>query len=85
VFCGRIADTGRNPPFARGVVYREEYLWASVREPYNIWQANLAGYDIITVPEPILTKALQMQDKDLMELSKETVQMFAKDGAGYTL
>ena len=93
IFCGRIADTGRNPKewieFARKVIPRNylSILWASPREVLNIYQAEKAGADIITVTPELLTKYWEMKDKDLNELSLDTVKMFYNDAeeAGYTL
>lgn len=85
IFNGRIMDTGRPPMSAFTTSRLHQTLWASTREPYNIWQAERMGYDIITVPPAILAKARDMAGKDLTQLSLETVQMFARDGAGYSL
>jgi hypothetical protein len=54
-----------------------ELLWASVREVRNIFQADLCGSHIVTVPHDILTKALKMVGTDLTSLSLDTVKMFA--------
>ena len=64
-----------------------EVLWASVREVFNIFQANAAGAHIVTVPHDILHKAIALCGRDLDELSLDTVQMFDRDAkaAGYTL
>ena len=95
VFAGRIADTGRDPmPLMKnaratlaGALPLAELLWASVREVLNIYQADEAGCGIVTVPHPILKKALELAGRDLTLLSLETVQMFANDAtaAGYEL
>lgn len=94
VFAGRIADTGRNPePAMRACrdllkhLTRAELLWASVREVLNIFQAEDCGCHIVTVPFDILSKAEQMSDMDLNELSLATVRMFASDAqaAGFSL
>ena len=94
VFAGRIADTGCDPiPVMREsleVVRRlpkAELLWASVREVLNIVHADLCGCDIVTVAPDILQKALGLWQKDLTELSLDTVKMFARDAmtAGFTL
>lgn len=94
VFAGRIADTGVDPtPIMRAsrvLLERQpkaELLWASVREVFNIVQAEESGCDIVTVPHDILSKAAKMLGQDLSVLSRETVQMFAKDAAnaGYRL
>jgi len=94
IFAGRIADTGRDPMpafrlarQAAGHLPKAETLWASVREVYNIFQAEEVGADIVTVPHDILRKALEYCGRDLDRLSLETVQMFDRDAkaAGFTL
>ena len=94
IFAGRIADTGRNPEplmSASRWLLRDqpqaELLWASVREVFNIFQADEAGAQIVTVPHEILRKAIEMCGRDLEELSLDTVKMFDRDAkaAGYTL
>jgi transaldolase len=85
VFAGRIADTGVDPiPHMRACKEilasrpKAELLWASTRELLNIFHAEEAGCDIVTVPNEFLTK-LNLIDKDLSEYSRETVQLFYKD------
>src|SRR5580698_6440773 len=63
VFAGRIADTGIDPvPMmaeAKRILRwrpRARLLWASPRELLNVFQAEEAGCDIITVPPEILRK-----------------------------
>jgi transaldolase len=94
VFAGRIADTGCDPvPAMREslelvrTLPAAELLWASVREVFNITQADQCGCDIVTVPPDILKKARSLWQKDLSELSLDTVKMFAQDAttAGFTL
>jgi transaldolase len=94
VFAGRIADTGRDPmPMMRRaheILHgqpKAELLWASVREVYNIFQADEARVHIVTVPHDILHKAISMCGRDLDALSLDTVQMFDRDAkaAGFTL
>lgn len=94
VFAGRIADTARDPiPIMKESLElvrqlpKSELLWASVREVLNIVQAELCGCDIVTVPPDILKKALSLWQKDLTELSLDTVKMFAQDAitAGFKL
>lgn len=91
VFAGRIADTGRNPiPYMKRSleIVRQnsnaELLWASSRELLNIIQADECGCDIVTVTNDIIKK-LSMLNKDLEELSLDTVKMFYNDAssAGY--
>lgn len=84
LFCGRIADTGRDP--MQLCAYAKELckdtsiqiLWASVREVYNLLQAIESGCDIITIPDGIMKK-LPLLGKDLSVYSQETVQMFYRD------
>lgn len=93
VFAGRIADTGVDPvplmAWAK-VLLRErpkaQLLWASPREVLNIFQAEQAGCDIITVPPEILRK-LDLVGKDLAAYSLETVEMFHRDAqaAAFTI
>jgi transaldolase len=85
VFAGRIADTGVDPiPHMRACKEilasrpKAELLWASTRELLNIFHAEEAGCDIVTVPNEFLTK-LNLIDKDLSEYSRETVQLFYRD------
>ena len=93
VFAGRIADTGHDPkPImkeAKAITLKKpniELLWASPRELYNIYEADEAGSDIITVSHDILKK-LGGVGTDHYELSLATVKMFYDDGqkVGYTL
>jgi transaldolase len=94
VFAGRIADAGCDPvPVMReskGILAglpMTELLWASVREVWNIFQADAAGCHIVTVPHDILAKAMKMAGTNLAALSLDTVRMFAKDAekAGFRL
>lgn len=85
IFAGRIADTGRDPvPFittALNVKHSEtQVLWASAREVLNVYQAQSAGADIITLSPSLLSKYLQYKGKDLKEFSLETVKQFYEDG-----
>lgn len=91
VFAGRIADTGVDPvPFMEhaaamvSCASRAELLWASPREVLNVWQADAVGCHIITATNDILKK-LALAGKDLADYSLETVQMFYRDGQGYSL
>jgi len=94
VFAGRIADTGRDPSpiiteaarlFSDNAL--AEVLWASTREVYNIWQAEASGAHIITVTPELLKKYEMMNQADLIELSRQTSEMFWSDAkkAGYQL
>ena len=87
VFAGRIADTGMDPvPHLRicraAMASRPmaELLWASPRELLNIFQADDAGCDMITVGHDLLAK-LNLIGKNLDEFSRETVEMFHRDAA----
>jgi len=84
VFCGRIMDTGRDPQpvIDAAKAIGAQVLWASVREPYNIIQAENSGCDIITVPPVILGKWLAWRDKPLEVVAAETVAQFDKDREG---
>jgi transaldolase len=93
VFAGRIADAGIDPipVMAASREFVREYedvelLWASPREILNLFQADEAGCDIITVSNDLLKK-LDSVGKDLRQFSLETVRMFRNDAvkAGFTL
>ncbi len=94
IFAGRIADTGRDPmpmmmaasELCRGTDKNIELLWASTRETFNIVQAEMSGCHIITSP-PEFIKKMSMFNKDLAQLSLETVRMFKADAeaAGFKL
>jgi transaldolase len=94
VFAGRIADTGRDPMptmIAASMLCKEtdpniELLWASTREVYNIVQADQAGCHIITVP-PDIIKKMNGFNKELFQMSLDTVRMFKSDSeaAGFKL
>lgn len=86
VFAGRIADTGRDPvPIMKECrqilahLPKTKLLWASVREVFNIFQAEACGCHIVTVPHDILEKAAEWCGKDLSDLSLETVRTFFED------
>jgi transaldolase len=85
VFAGRIADTGVDPiPHMLACKQilasrpKAQLLWASTRELLNIFHAEEAGCDIVTVPNEFLAR-LDLVDKDLSEYSRETVQVFYRD------
>lgn len=93
VFAGRIADTGVDPiPLmkeAKALIAESpnyELLWASPRELLNIFHAEEAGSDIITVTADILKKTEKI-GYSLESFSIDTVKMFYDDGqkAGYKL
>ncbi len=86
VFAGRIADTGVDPlPLMKEsvkVTHSKEgvqLLWASCREVYNVIQADEIGADIITCPADVVKKVNNNLDRDIGELSVDTVKGFAKD------
>jgi transaldolase len=94
LFAGRIADAGVDPqPIMRESLRllthhpKAELLWASVREVYNLLQAEQCGCHIVTVTHDVLAKAAKMLGMDLTALSLDTVKMFARDAAeaGYKL
>jgi transaldolase len=57
---------------------RQELIWASPRELYNIVKVHNIDCHIITVTNDILTK-LPTLGKDLKEFSLDTVKMFHND------
>ncbi len=93
VFAGRVADTGRDPvPVMRSCLKilearpSAQLLWASPREPLNIYQADELGCHIITATPDMLGK-LSLAGKDLDEFSLETVTMFydAAQASGFSI
>jgi len=86
VFAGRIADTGIDPvphmiacrEALHAVNAKAELLWASPREVLNIFQADAIGCDIITCSNDMIAK-LSLAGKNLLDYSRETVQMFHRD------
>ena len=87
VFAGCIADTGVDPiphMLACKQILRSrpkaELLWASAREPLNIFHAEESGCDIVTAPNEVLDQ-LDLIDKDLTKYSLETVQLSYRDAA----
>ena len=91
VFAGRISDAGHDAQlimrWSSYIIHKKsniELLWASTREIYNIKQAKECGCDIITVTPEMLNK-MPMMNKDLTELSLDTVKMFFEDSRGLVL
>ncbi len=93
IFAGRMADTGVDPiPIMKKLKQISnqkksiKILWASPRELLNIFHADEAGCDIITVTKSILDKLILL-NKDLDEYSLETVKMFYNDAqkAGFKI
>lgn len=85
IFAGRIADTGRDPvPIITSakkeiaVIPGLELIWASSREVLNIFQAEAAQCDIITITYPLIQR-LHMIDQDLELCSLEVVRNFNED------
>ena len=86
IFAGRITDTGIDAIPLLKYAYklkkrkksRIKTLWASTREVYNIFQAEGANADIITVPISILNK-LNKISFNLRKYSIETAKEFFKD------
>lgn len=79
-FAGRIADTGIDPSeIFLPLMVNIETLWASPREVLNIYQAEEAGADIITVTPELFRKYEKMKGYDLNQLSLDTVKMFHDD------
>jgi len=88
IFAGRIADTERDHEqtmikakeyIIKKKKYRFKTLWASVREIFNLFQAERSKTDIITLTPEILDK-IKLRDKDLHQYSIETAKMFYDDG-----
>ncbi len=93
IFAGRIADTGVNPKAeikkhisACKKKKNIKILWASVREVYNIIEAEEVKCHIVTVPPNILKKTKNF-NKSLEKYSQETVKNFYDDAkkSGYSL
>ena len=94
VFAGRIADSGRDPmPLMQAAAElclstgpQVELLWASTREAFNIVQAEMVGCKIITAPGDLIKKVSGF-NRDLMDLSLDTIRTFKKDSeaAGFSL
>jgi transaldolase len=85
IFAGRIADTGVDPKdiIQQSIKLTKKYknieiLWASVREPYNIVEADSCDCHIVTVPPSILKK-LNKFNFNLKKYSLSTVKQFYID------
>ena len=85
IFAGRAADAGKDPvpEFKKSIKMAKKFknveiLWASVREPYNYFQAKQLGCHIITVPPSIIEK-IESFGKSFDQLTIETVKKFLKD------
>ena len=89
IFAGRIADSGVDPETAvseavRMSSGRAQILWASVREAFNVIQAERCRADIITLTPEMLEKC-SLFGRDLTKCAIETVQQFTRDAEGITL
>ena len=85
LFVGRAADAGKDPiPELKKSISMSkkfknvEILWASVREPYNFFQAKQLGCHIITIPPSIIEK-IENFGKTFDQLTIETVKAFLTD------
>ena len=85
VFAGRIADAGTDPKseISKHLKISKSYknvkiLWASVRQSFNIIEAEKMKCHIITIPPEILVK-LKTFNKNLNQFSIDTVKMFYED------
>lgn len=85
IFAGRIADTGKDP---KNIIIDTikltknikeiKILWASVREPFNLVQAENYGCHIITVTPDIIRK-INKFNYSLKQYSIDTVKQFYID------
>ena len=79
IFAGRIADSGQNASetIKKSVDYIKaskknfKVLWASVREIYNLYEAENCGSQIITITPELISK-IKLRNKDLLDYSIET-------------
>lgn len=84
IFSGRISETGIDPitHFKECISEKNQknidFLWASSRELFNIYHAEKAGADIITITQDIINKFKNIE-KDLNLFTIETVNMFYND------
>jgi len=86
IFAGRIADSGRDPKdtikesvnYIKSSKKNFKILWASVREIYNLYEADKCGSNIITVAPELIPK-IKLRNKGLKEYSIETSKMFYQD------
>jgi transaldolase len=94
VFAGRLADIGRNANAIMSdalnimATYpKQQLLWASTREAYNVVQANALGVHIITCTPDILKKVEKIGSVTPQEVSLDTVKMFYNDAqaSGFVL
>ncbi len=86
IFAGRISDSGidASDTIRKSVDYINsskknfKVLWASVREIYNLYEANKCGSHIITITPELISK-IKLRNKDLKNYSIETSKMFYED------
>ena len=85
IFAGRAGDAGKDPvpEFKKSIKISKrfknvEILWASVREPYNYFQAKQLGCHIVTIP-PLIIEKIEKFGKSFKQLTKETVKAFLID------
>ena len=86
IFCGRIADSGKDPELLvkKAVkIFKNKknvkILWASTREVFNYYQAKRSGCHIITMGPKFIEK-LKLRKIPFEKYSIETVKQFYKDG-----
>lgn len=86
IFCGRIADSGKDPELLvkKAVkIFKNKknvkILWASTREVFNYYQAKRSGCHIITMG-PKFVEKLKSKKISFEKYSIETVKQFYKDG-----
>jgi transaldolase len=84
IFCGRIADTGRDPKKIVSLALNKrknkkvKILWASPREVFNLYEANMLNCDIITLTDDLIKK-ISFYKKNLTAYSVETSKQFYND------
>ena len=85
IFAGRAGDAGKDPvpELLKSIKLAKKFknveiLWASVREPYNYFQAKQLGCHIITIPPAIIEK-IEKFGKSFDQLTRETVKAFLDD------
>ena len=90
IFAGRIADTGRNPaPIVKYAIKKKrstkiKILWASAREIFNLYEADKAKCEIITLTDDLIKK-LKLKNKSLENYSIETSKKFYQDAKNIKL
>lgn len=95
VFAGRLSDLGC--PAAKAIKAhigwldshewdeRPKVLWGSVREVWNIYEAESIGCDIVTVPPPILKKFIGgQQTATAADAGLAVVRQFSDAAKGFT-